>query len=199
MKPITYPARPINGGPFDKARPKAGGPWYYEPKYNGWRTLVHIATGTMFNRLGEVLTITKEFDEALGLLRTTLDAEAFKWADCEGLQRRHDIGKGTLIVLDVVPEPTWASATYLERRAWLKILWQCFPSNKPEDGTIYRVAQIGPDYAAEYWRRLQEINQVWACDFFEGLVAKRADSIYPIQLRSPDEAFAGWIKHRWQF
>jgi hypothetical protein len=47
ITPITYPARPINGGPLPNARPKQG-VWYYEPKYNGWRALVHIPTGTMF-------------------------------------------------------------------------------------------------------------------------------------------------------
>ena len=51
MNPITYPARPINGGPLEKARPKHG-EWFYEPKYNGWRALVHVPTGTMFNRHG---------------------------------------------------------------------------------------------------------------------------------------------------
>ena len=93
MKPPTFPARPINGGPFHKARPKPG-EWFYEPKYNGWRALVHIPTGTMFNRRGEPLTIAAEFADALDILRRTLDAEAFKWADCEALERRHNIGQG---------------------------------------------------------------------------------------------------------
>ncbi len=44
MTPITYPARPVNGGSFDKARPKIG-VWHYEPKNNGWRALVHAPSG----------------------------------------------------------------------------------------------------------------------------------------------------------
>ena len=48
----TYPARPLNGGPFDKAPPKRGA-WAAEPKFNGWRALVHIPSGTIFNRHGE--------------------------------------------------------------------------------------------------------------------------------------------------
>jgi len=70
MKPITYPARPINGGPLDKAHAKHG-EWFYEPKYNGWRALVHVPTGTMFNRHGQRLSIQQEFAKALANSRTT--------------------------------------------------------------------------------------------------------------------------------
>src|SRR5678816_3819971 len=110
VHPPTYPARPVNGGPFPKARPKPGGElqWVYEPKYDGWRALVHVPTGTMVNRHGQELTIANDFRAALDAIRTTLDAEAFKWVDCEGLQRRHDFGQSSLIVFDVIPEPLFA-------------------------------------------------------------------------------------------
>jgi len=200
MNPITYPARPINGGPFRKARTKPG-EWFYEPKYNGWRALVHIPTGSMFNRRGEQLSIAAEFADALDILHRVLDANAFKWADCEALERRHNIGQGTLMLLDVIPEPPFAQATYLERRAWIpnSVLWECHPSNQPSKNTLYKSPRIAPMYAADVWSHLQEINQRWGCDFYEGLVAKQADSPYPIQLRSPDLDTPAWIKHRWQF
>ena len=35
--------------------------------------------------------------------------------------------------------------------------------------------------------------------YYEGIVAKRADSRYPLQLRSPSIEFPFWMKHRWQF
>jgi ATP-dependent DNA ligase len=195
---ITFPARPLNGGPFTKALPKSGD-WFYEPKYNGWRTLVHIPTGTMFNRKGQPLTIAGEFQAALDQMRAVLDADAFKWADCEALERRHGIGRGTLIVLDVVPEPAYAMATYLERRRWLEIpsLPTCYPSNQPSANTLYKSASVAANSATEYWTELRRLNTRWGCDFYEGLVAKRADSVYPIQLRNPDSEFPFWIKHRW--
>jgi len=34
---------------------------------------------------------------------------------------------------------------------------------------------------------------------YEGLVAKRTTDPYPIQLRSPEEEFVGWVKHRWAY
>ena len=48
---ITYPARPIQGGPLELAPPKRG-LWYAEPKLNGWRALIHMPSGTMWNRHG---------------------------------------------------------------------------------------------------------------------------------------------------
>ena len=67
LNPPTFPARPVNGGPLEKARPKSG-VWNVEPKVNGWRTLVHVPTGTMWNRHGIRLSIAKEFKPALELL-----------------------------------------------------------------------------------------------------------------------------------
>lgn len=110
MKPITFPARPVNGGSLESASPKIG-EWIYEAKYNGWRALVHAPSGTMFNRQGWELAIADEFKEALELLK----ASDFEWLDCEALERRNKIGRGTLIVLDAV-----IPGTYLDRRAALE-------------------------------------------------------------------------------
>lgn len=52
-----------------------------------------------------------------------------------------------------------------------------------------------PD-ALAFYRRLRAANRALGCDFFEGAVMKRADSQYPVQLRSATEEFRGWVKHR---
>lgn len=197
----TFPARPVNGGRFDLAQPKRGR-WFYEPKYNGWRALVHIPTGTMFNRHGQLLTIAGEFGTALAALRVTLDCEAFRWADCEALERRHEIGRGTLIVLDVIPEPAFAGATYEERQRWIppsviEPLLTHGPIVRPANDSLYQPPSVESDDAAALWQRLKEANRIIGCEFYEGLVAKRADSPYPFQLRNSDEGFPGWMKHRW--
>jgi hypothetical protein len=49
------------------------------------------------------------------------------------------------------------------------------------------------------WSRLQAVNKALGCELFEGLVAKRIDSLYPLQLRSPTIEFPFWMKHRWAF
>ena len=50
---------------------------------------------------------------------------------------------------------------------------------------------------SELYGALRQLNRQWRCTFYEGLVAKRADSLYPVQLRSATLEFPGWVKHRW--
>jgi ATP-dependent DNA ligase len=188
--------RPLNGGPWPIAsRRPLPGTWRYEPKYNGWRALVHIETGTMFNRKGERLSIEKEFADALAMLRPTLDAEDFKWADCEALERRHNIGRGALIVLDAVAP----GYPYDERRRWLEAVLE--PLEQTEFGNRFPLLSIPPKLSDPHaaWTQLQEINRRLGAEFYEGFVAKRADSHYTIQLRSPNAESTSWIKHRWAF
>jgi ATP-dependent DNA ligase len=200
IEPITFPARPINGGPFRSAllqRYSAG--WSAECKWNGYRTAVHIESGAMFNRHGEPLSIAHEFQPALDKLRVTLDALAFKWADCEALERRHGIGRGSLIVLDVIPEPEFADAPYLERRAWLESVLPIYDLN-PDSLEPDSIGLTPNDLILPYaWDDMQRINHRLGCQFYEGIVMKKNRSIYPIQLRSPKQTFPFWIKHRWAF
>src|SRR5713101_1017213 len=102
VRPCTYPARPINGGSLERALPKPGH-WYYEPKYNGWRALVHAPTGTMFNRRGQPLSIAGLFSCALERLRTVRlqsGGVPVEWFDCEalpgGYNRTMQAGYGSL-------------------------------------------------------------------------------------------------------
>jgi len=195
--PPTYPARPIGGGRLELA-PRKSGLWHAEPKYNGWRALVHCPSGTMWNRHGSRLTIAREFESALEELRS-LAPLGLEWADCEALERRHAIGRGTLVVLDWVVE----SATYLERREFLSSLieterlslgeWSTFPS----DALVLTpsLADEG-DAVHAFYNSLKERNRALGSPFYEGVVMKRANSPYPIQLRSDSEEFRGWVKHR---
>src|SRR5882724_10432217 len=96
MNPITYPARPLNGGRFGLVSKRPVHLW--STKLNGWRALVHAPTGAMFNRNGEQLSIIEEFTDALD----QLSQGAIQWLDCEALERRHNIGRGSLIILDAV-------------------------------------------------------------------------------------------------
>jgi ATP-dependent DNA ligase len=50
--------------------------------------------------------------------------------------------------------------------------------------------------ALAFYDRLRAADRAMGCDFFEGVVMKRADSPYPVQLRSASEEFRGWVKHR---
>ena len=189
IQPPTYPARPLNGGALDVALPKRGD-WRAEPKYNGWRALVHVPTGVMFNRKLERLSIENEFATALAELRARIRFDT--WADCEALERRHNMARGTLIVLDLI-----IPGTYLERRGTLsRSLLQCAIGQRIEPDSIY----LTPSYenAKQTWERAQKANLSLHCDFYEGIVCKRADRPYPIQRISATRETADWIKHRWR-
>jgi hypothetical protein len=202
---LTYPARPSNGGSFRGIHrlPYNAEKYSFSSKYNGWRALVHLPTRTMFNRHGEQLTIADEFKPALDILCPTLDTEVFKWADVEGLERRHGIGKGTLILLDVIPEPHFmvSDTPYEMRCNWVPpaIVPVHQYHTKPDENAVYQVQRFSGGELPLMWDTLQEVNKQWGCEFYEGVVAVRKDSQYPIQLRSPDEKSGAWIKHRWKW
>jgi hypothetical protein len=194
VKPITYPARPYNGGPLDKAIKKDSG-WYYEPKFNGWRTLIHLPTGTMFNRYGKELSIQREFKPAVKELQEAYSD--LEWVDCEAIGRRHGIGKGTLIVLDAV-----IRGTYEQRRSKLEVD-RLLPVHGVFTGPVEHCyltdSEFGLENAEALWETMRDTNKVLGVEYFEGLVAKHADSHYPIQLRSSSDECSFWVKHRWAY
>jgi hypothetical protein len=200
--PLTYPARPVNGGQLKHALPKIG-QWFYEPKYNGWRAMVHVPSGTMWNRHGTRLTIAREFKVALDILRRS----SLEWADVEALERRHGLGCGSLIVLDSPAPPSWSPTpplwSYDFRRTFLYStlvatnLGECLIQTfKPEENTIYIAPSYGEAERDKLWQQLQDVNRCLGCIFYEGLVAKKTDSLYPLQLNSSEQTTATWMKHR---
>jgi len=198
MIPPTYPARPINGGPFPLAPVKSGNsPWLYEPKYNDWRAIVHVPTGQMWERHGKPLSIGSMFEQAVAELQAISDSVCkIQWLDCLALGRRHPLWRGTLVVLDLIDE---AAKPYQVRRELMADLFDApdtlVPSRTPPPVLIPpRITG-----SAQMWEELQEINRLIGCEFYEGMVAKRADSRYPLQRRSPDIEFPFWMKHRWAF
>ena len=195
---ISYPARPLQGGKLDRA-PKKIGLWYAQPKYNGWRAVVHCPSGTMWNRHGGRLSIAHEFDAALRELKK-LSERGLVWADCEAMERRHKVGRRSLIVLDWIADSE--SPTYEERRAFLESLlplerMSLGEGTMPEDSVLLApsIAETNGQ-ALQLYRSLEAINRSVLADVFEGVVMKRAVSAYPVQLRSPDEKCRFWQKHR---
>ncbi len=156
----------------------------------------------MWNRHGNSLPIADCFRPALTAL-AKLASRGLVWADCEALERRHNLGRGTLVVLDFIPES--ATPSYEQRRVMLE---SRLPCDFVFDGVSSRPVPCGaalltPTRRADshadalaYYQRLREGNRALSCDFFEGVVMKRADSPYPVQVRSSTEEFRGWVKHR---
>jgi hypothetical protein len=182
----------------------------------------------MFNRHGKRLSIEHEFATALGSLRNRFSlarsrpcgiplaggegrGEGFRdvspltvhqsrfpitWLDVECLERRHNVGRGSLIVLDL---PDEAANSYSIRRELLADLFDVAPDpGEFLPDQVYLSPSHPHDYAPALWTLLKAVN-ARVPDFYEGLVAKRADSTYPVQLHSPDYEFHAWMKHRWRF
>ena len=199
---LTYPARPVQGGRLELA-PAKRGVWFAEPKMNGWRALVHTQSSTMWNRHGNKLTIAHCFRDALEDLRGLAD-EGLLWADCEALERRHDVARGTLIVLDAIPASPAFTPSYTERRTFLESLG--IPQERFSSGlhtgderpllltTSRRVCSHNESLA--FYQSVKAANLRLGATFFEGVVMKRADSMYPVQLRNNTEECRSWVKHR---
>ena len=66
-------------------------------------------------------------------------------------------------------------------------------------GTVVLTPTLRADSHADavaFYQRLRDANRAFGCDFFEGVVMKRAESAYPAQLRSTTEECRDWVKHR---
>ena len=181
---ISYPARPINGGPMDNPLPKMGR-WAYEAKYNGWRGLLHVDSGKMWNRHGSPLSITDNFTQAISLAQLTFNG-MYDWLDCEALCMRHKKAKGTLIVIDLME-----GGQYWERRAELERMLPPMPSDSFEADGLFCPQRS--THGASLYQELRETDD----EFYEGVVAKKLESIYPMQLQNPERKFTQWVKHRW--
>ena len=198
ITPPSFPARPVNGGSIDRALTKIGD-WRIQPKFNEYRSIVHIPSGTMFNRHNEPFAIAKEFEHALMELNASLGSHAkFEWADCGALGRRHAIGKGSLVVFDVIPNFDHDHEPYPERRSWIEkalAVWTPLDARMPEERVFLTPSYPGAA-APLVWHELQQANKVLGCDFYEGIVSYRANARYAKQLVSSSQETSSLVKHR---
>jgi hypothetical protein len=136
-----------------------------------------------------------------------LSRSPIEWLDCEALERRHDLGRGSLIVLDsIVPKLLAGERYQLLVKQAEQLQWPILGiEQRPEPNKVYVCKQVAMSDASrsgklvltDWWGWMQRVNKEWGADFYEGLVARRSDSAYAIQLRSPEAECSSWIKHRW--
>ena len=210
-----YPARPKQGGRnfLDvHAALYSKGDWLVTPKFNGWRALLHAPTGTMWNRHGAQLSISGEFTEAIqqiqtareNAMRAIWDVEEHgilcltpgeaDWYDVEALDRRHQRGRGSLVVLDLPLLGLDFGHRHRVIKAMFSLCAVATDSCVHPNAVYHCPAYTGS--SGTIWDQLQWINQHLGITFYEGVVVKRRTSTYPLQLRSPAEETADWIKHR---
>lgn len=193
--------RPSNGGALFKVACASVycnyGDWTFDPKINGWRSLLNTKSGLLYNRHGEVLSIGKEFSSAIEqLIRLStfvpdyldLSRADFEWIDIESLDRRHAIGRRSLVVLDI----PFLNVPLRQRRLAIQQFGKPVATDMAEDA-VYHI----PTYSEpSIWDTLAAFNEKSGCIFYEGVVAKRLSSFYKLQNRSASEESSDWIKHR---
>lgn len=195
-----YPARPHNAGPWPIAKKlRWFDEWTNSPKGNGWRAVVHTPTSTVFNRHGERLSIASEFSSALSLLKSC----PFEWLDCEGLERRHKIGRGTLLVIDWIDacgpfrKRQHFSLDQASRRLHLAQHFSTLPMlEAPPENSVMLFYQS--DNSDEVWDLAKETNARLGVEFYEGIVRYMKSARYPQGL-NPERETGDWAKCRWRF
>lgn len=200
---LSYPARPVNGGKLEYAPAKVG-LWAWQPKIDDWRAVIHTPTRRVWNRHGEPSTVAQQ-----GKLEVALDhlsglSFAAEWLDVGIMENRHDMMRGSVVVFDVME-----GGSYSTRRTKLESMFQTLPlasqllgdSGQYRDGVFLIEHYVNADPLALY-RALQAENAKLTAKFrrplkfYEGLVAKKMDASYPLQMRSPKFETHTMQKHR---
>jgi hypothetical protein len=208
MNPLlSYPARPTNGGALERALPKVGA-WAWQPKIDDWRVVIHVPTRRVWNREGEPSAIRHKIARALDLLPPVFD-----WLDAGVVGLRTRLALNSIVVFDYMPPTGEEGATYSERRTHLE---EVFDDELPRSIELATGPQVRdrvfliPEYARAderanvYWNHPLAIYQALQAEnaelgklrLYEGLVAKRIDKPYPLQLRSPRTETPWMVKHR---
>ncbi len=173
VKTFPIPMRPTNGGGCVHPLPLSEHfDWILQLKFNGWRVVLDTSNGHSYNRHGDRLSIghciAKAVDEAQFWFPDTL-------LDCEALARRHTIGTGTLLILDDMQDEAKLTERLDAINGSLSLLG-C--AETPQDDSIYGIESYALDDAPELLTMMKNYNQIMKCIFYEGFVAKRADSFY---------------------
>ena len=186
----TFPARPTQGGRFNPDI--LIGDWRYQPKYNGWRAFIDLPEDQVFNRHGEPMSIGDCFRRAIDSIREDCLAVGIRYLDAEALERRFDSCRGALILLDI-PDCTEPLETRMEMLSYLAPVHDV--NKAPEPNTVLTTPTFGEAEARTMWTWLQQLNNAYGFEIYEGLVAKKAGSEYPVSW-SANDTFKDWVKFR---
>lgn len=202
---ICYPPAALNGGPLEHALAKIG-EWVWQPKVDDWRGVLHAPTRTLWNQYGEPSSCSDKFKVALEYIqegfanRVRAGFMPAEWLDVGLMENRHDLMRGCIIVFDWIDK----EASFMGRRALLRSCFVPLPHDVSrllaETGgqvrdSVYLINQWRAQSPLQLQQHLKDENDAIGHKFYEGLVAKRAQSLYTFG-RKPKQVTPDWIKHR---
>jgi len=205
---LTYPARPVNGGALDSALAKVGA-WAWQPKINDVRAIIHRPSGVMWNRHGARLVRSSEYAQLIAAL-----PPCFDWLDVGllGPRMQFKIAAVCIVIFDYIPPDSERADNYSKRRVYLEEVFGNavlpWSTELADAGGVVDCVFLIPEFCRtspeqrtgdplHYYKRMQAENmELGRRRIYEGLVAKRTDKPYPVQLRSPETETPWMMKHR---
>lgn len=166
-----------------------------EPKLHGCRVLIHLRTGTVWNRhlepftkTGCELAVQKTIAKMQPFVHATDDDgnPIVEWIDAEALTGHGlSLGAGSIVIIDVD-----APGNLLERRRYFDHI-QKFPlSGSVWQNSCYAMPRHPLRKADWLWDSLSKRDRL-----YEGVVRKKISHIYRHEMR-PNRETNGWVKHR---
>jgi hypothetical protein len=202
-----YPPAPSNGGSLTAETPPKIGEWVWQPKIDDWRGVVHAPSQSVWNQYGErsVVERQRKIDEALDFLKhqSVYREPTFEWFDIGIMENRHDMMRGSIIVFDVMD----LGLIHRDRRAILEIMFPVLPIAHKllENGQVRNQVYLINEWRTQrgsyalspmgFESLLKSENEMIGHKFYEGLVAKRADALYPVCSKAKQKT-PMWVKHR---
>lgn len=198
---ICFPPAALNGGKLEHAPAKVG-EWVWQPKVDDWRAVLHVPSRTLWNQNGQLSSIAHLFGPALR--RLALAGHAVEWLDVGLMNNRNDLMRGCIIVFDLIE----ADRELRSRRARLMNCFPVLPMDMAELMGLTGGQVQNSVYLINQWDNVESTlnalarqhfllsqNEAIGHKFYEGLVAKRVDSLYTFG-RKPKQVTPDWIKHR---
>lgn len=183
----TYPMRPRTGGDFTGSVLKGDSRYRGEPKIDGIRMVANIRTGEAWNRHGQRLTDEAHYADHFLLLAGLLP-ESVTWVDCESTGRY----KGAARMLFVLDLPD-LHGSYLERRSVLERHVPVWDWDPDPTSHVYAIPSGSP---RTVWNKALAVRGLFEGSFMEGIVIKRADSLYDRQRATAARDATTWVKFR---
>lgn len=209
-----FPPAPSNGGALDATTPAKIGDWVWQPKIDDWRGVAHLPTRSVWNQYGQPSTVAhqgkiadalEEMTHRITIVTTTNPTSGFKLFDIGIMENRHDMMRNAIVVFDVMD----TDMPHVARRQLLETMFPALPvaSELLRNGNIrggaFLINEWTPNGRHEgggidplrLQALLKDQNAQVGRKFYEGLVAKRADALYPMGTR-PKQKTDLWVKHR---